>query len=217
MNLNALKKHRPSLSDNDLTKLRRQSEKGTEAARRALSDRDYAFIRELIYRETRINLGDSKRELVTARLGKRLRATDISSFSAYCKMLKDDPNTGELYHLIDAISTNHTFFFREINHFNFLQQRILPEFEAGQIGNSNELKVWSCACSTGEEPYSISIILEEHFEKSTRKGWKLNCSDISTRVLNFASKGIYEHDKLQQVKPEWQRKYFQKGERQMEG
>ena len=213
MNLNVLKKNNSTPSSRD----RKRAGNGATGDRRALSDIDYAFIRDLIYRETRINLGDSKRELVTARLGKRLRATGISSFKAYCKKLKDDPNAGELYHLIDAISTNHTFFFREINHFNFLQQRILPEFDSGQLGNGRELNFWSCACSTGEEPYSVSIILSEHFEKSPGKTWKLNCSDISTRVLNFASKGIYEHEKLKQVKPEWQRKYFQKGERQMVG
>ena len=186
-------------------------------AKRSLTDADYSFIRELIYRETRINLGDAKRELVTARLGKRLRATGIDSFNAYCKALKDSPDSGELYHLIDAISTNHTFFFREINHFNFLNQNILPEFAAGRLGNPSQLKIWSCACSTGEEPYSIAIALEEYFSKLPGKTWNIQCSDISTRVLDFASKGIYEKDRLKQVSAEWQKKYFQKGERQMEG
>jgi len=216
MNLNALKKKTPFRAS-DMGAIREQAERGAAAARRALSDTDYAFIRDLIYRETRINLGDAKRELVTARLGKRLRATGIGSFGKYCKQLKNDPNAGELYHLIDAISTNHTFFFREIGHFDFLRQHILPEFEAGKLGGRNKFKVWSCACSTGEEPYSVSITLAEHFERSPEKSWTLDCSDISNRVLSFASKGIYEKDKLQQVKPDWQRKYFQKGERQMEG
>ena len=201
----------------DLEVLREQTQRCSVSARKGLSDKDYAFIRELVYRETRINLGDSKRELATARLGKRLRATGIPDFSTYCKMLKSNSNSGELYHLIDAISTNHTFFFREINHFNFLNQKVLPEFANGRLDRSNTLRIWSCACSTGEEPYSIAITLEEFFENVAGKAWQLQCSDISTRVLDFASKGIYDRDRLQQVRPEWHRKYFQKGERQMAG
>ena len=182
-----------------------------------LSDANYAFIRDLIYKETRINLGDSKRELVTARLGKRLRATGSPSFDDYCRNMKKNDGGGELYHLIDAISTNHTFFFREINHFNYLEKTILPSFSRGEFGNSSNLKVWSCACSTGEEPYSLAITLESFFQKNPGCEWNMQCSDISTRVLDFASKGIYERERIKQVKPEWQRKYFQKGEREMDG
>ncbi len=197
--------------------LNKQSAQTQQNRQRGLSNEDYGFIRELIYRETRINLGDSKRELVTARLGKRLRATGTSSFSEYCAALKGNRGGGELYHLIDAISTNHTFFFREINHFNFLNQTILPDFVDGKLGNPNKLRIWSCACSTGEEPYSVAITLEEFFEKHPSKDWQIQCSDISTRVLDFASKGIYDTSRLDQVRPEWRRKYFQKGEREMEG
>ena len=217
MSFSPFKNKQESFSPVDLDILRAQAQRGADFTRKSLSDRDYAFIRDLIYRETRINLGDSKRELVTARLGKRLRATRHGSYSEYCKMLKDDPNSGELYHLIDAISTNHTFFFREINHFNYLNQSIMPDFSAGQLGRSSAFRVWSCACSTGEEPYSVAITMEEYFGRAGRGDWALECSDISTRVLDFAVKGIYDKDRLQQVRPEWQRKYFQKGERQMDG
>ncbi len=182
-----------------------------------ITDKDYSFIRDLIYKETRINLGDSKRELVSARLGKRLRANNLGTYTDYCKMLQSKPNSGELYHLIDAISTNHTFFFREINHFNFLNSHILPSFENGQLGNGKELKIWSCACSTGEEPYSLALSLEEYLGSKMGYDWSIQCSDISNRVLDFASKGIYDHERLKNVRPEWLKKYFQKGEKQMEG
>ncbi len=212
------KSKQPGVATADLEALRAQAQRGVDLARKALSDQDYGFIRDLIYRETRINLGDSKRELVTARLGKRLRATNVATYGEYCRLLQNDPRSGELYHLIDAISTNHTFFFREINHFNYLNQTILPEFASGRLGNgSSPFRVWSCACSTGEEPYSVAISLEEFFERQAGKSWEMQCSDISTRVLDFAAKGIYDRDRLQQVRPEWHRKYFQKGERQMEG
>ncbi|MDQ8186453.1 protein-glutamate O-methyltransferase CheR [Pelagicoccus sp. SDUM812002] len=182
-----------------------------------ITDQDYSFIRDLIYKETRINLGDSKRELVSARLGKRLRANDMGSYTDYCQMLQSKPNSGELYHLIDAISTNHTFFFREINHFNYLNSHILPSFVNGQLGAGKELKIWSCACSTGEEPYSLAIALEEFLGKSQGHDWSIQCSDISNRVLDFASKGIYDRDRLKNVKDEWLKRYFQKGEKQMDG
>ncbi|EDY81395.1 CheR methyltransferase, SAM binding domain [Verrucomicrobiia bacterium DG1235] len=182
-----------------------------------ITDQDYSFIRDLIYKETRINLGDSKRELVSARLGKRLRANNLGSYTEYCKMLQSRPNSGELYHLIDAISTNHTFFFREINHFNFLNSAILPSFSNGSFGSSRDLKIWSCACSTGEEPYSLAIALEEYFDKQQSSNWSIQCSDISNRVLDFASKGIYDSERLKNVKPEWLKRYFQKGEKQMDG
>lgn len=182
-----------------------------------ITDQDYSFIRDLIYKETRINLGDSKRELVSARLGKRLRANELGSYTEYCKMLQSNPQSGELYHLIDAISTNHTFFFREINHFNFLNSNILPGFRKGEIGPGKELKIWSCACSTGEEPYSLAIALEEFRAKQADFDWSIQCSDISNRVLDFASKGIYERDHLKNVKDEWLKRYFQKGEKQMDG
>lgn len=182
-----------------------------------LTNQDYTYIRELIYKETRINLGESKRELVSARLGKRLRANSLGSYTEYCKMLQSQPNSGELYHLIDAISTNHTFFFREINHFNFLNSTILPQFANGELGPNKELKIWSCACSTGEEPYSLAIALEDFLENLPNSDWRIECSDISNRVLDFAKKGIYDADRLKNVKGEWIKRYFQKGGRQMEG
>ena len=216
MKLSSTKKA-PTSASTDFAKLRRNVVRTSARAEEKLSDRDYEFIRKLIYEETRINLGDRKRELVTARLGKRLRATNCPSLKDYCKGLKMNPKSGELYHLIDAISTNHTFFFREINHFKFLNNHILHEFANGTMGPSKQLKVWSCACSTGEEPYSVAITLSEFFSNHKDKSWRLECSDISTRVLDFASKGIYEKDKITQVPPDWQKRYFQKGEKSMEG
>jgi chemotaxis protein methyltransferase CheR len=183
-----------------------------------ISNGDYKFIRDLIYNETRINLGDNKRELVTARLGKRIRLLEINSIRDYCRMLKNDPKTGELYHLIDAISTNHTFFFREINHFNYLNETILPQFVEGKLGNSQSLKTWSCACSTGEEPYSIAITLAEYLERKKPEAfWDIQCNDISTRVLDFASKAVYNEKLLKQVQADWRRKYFEKGKQRMAG
>jgi len=193
------------------------SKKKSADADSALSDRDYAFIRELIYEETRINLGERKRELVAARLGKRLRALGCPSLSAYCRRLQDDPENGEIYHLIDAISTNHTFFFRARAHFDFLNAAILPAFVRGEWGTGHPLRIWSCACSTGEEPYSIAIEVAEGLRSCPELQWQLVCSDISTKALNFAAKGVYSEGQLGQVSAMLRKKYFQRGREAMRG
>ncbi len=176
-----------------------------------VTNADYAFIRDLIYAETRINLGANKRELVAARLGKRLRALGIRSFKEYCQRLQSNSEDGEIYHLIDAISTNHTFFFREFNHFKFLNDTLLPQFDAGKMGDPRSFNVWSCACSTGEEPYSIAISLAERFQRRTGVDWNIQCTDISNRVLHFASKAVYSEVHLKHVDASQRIRYFQKG------
>lgn len=167
----------------------------------SLSEEDYDYIRTLVYRESRINLGANKRELVNSRLGKRLRATGACSFADYCRLLKSE-ESGELIHLIDAISTNHTYFFREQAHFAFLSSHILPLYRTG-----HPLRLWSAACSTGEEPYSIAITLAGHYGLPA-PNWSLECSDISNRVLAVAAEGIYDASKLQNVSTEWRQRYF---------
>lgn len=204
-------------SSSPLNAIRNPNASRSAATLDSISSADYEFIRKVIYEETRIDLGENKRELVTARLSKRTRALGIGSIGAYCDLLRKDPKGGEFYNLIDAISTNHTFFFREVNHFNFLNQTLLPQFCDGQLGNSRSLKVWSCACSTGEEPYSVAITLAEYLRDRPDIHWEIQCSDISTRVLDFASKAIYDQNRLQHVQADWRRRHFQKGEKQMKG
>src|SRR5262245_34654189 len=127
-----------------------------------MRDSEYEFIRSLVYEHSRITLGPDKRELVTARLGKRLRATQLASIGEYCNLLQGPTREDELSHLIDAISTNHTFFFRETPHFDFLRDHAVPEMKQR---NTTErwprMNVWSAASSSGEEPYSIAILLSE--------------------------------------------------------
>ena len=125
-----------------------------------MRDSDYEFIRELVYSHSRINLGPDKKELVSARLGKRLRATSITSISDYCRFLQEKEGGEELAHLIDAISTNHTYFFRENEHFDFLNNVALPEMAKRRAKERwPRFSVWSAASSSGEEPYSIAITL----------------------------------------------------------
>lgn len=182
----------------------------------SLSDTDYQFLVNLVYERSRISLGGEKRELVAARLGKRLRHHGMSRYGDYCKFLRTPAGEDELTHLIDAISTNHTFFFREIKHFEFLNTVLLPEFSRKSPGAA--FRCWSAASSTGEEPYSIAITLAEWFGRPGSAGaWTLDASDISTKVLAKAREGIYPADRLQEVSAELIRRYFLQGKGEATG
>src|SRR6185436_13014668 len=113
-----------------------------------------------VYERSRINLTPDKRELVSARLGQRLRAHGLTSLGEYCRLLQSPDSAEELENLIDVISTNHTFFFRETAHFDFLRDQVCPEMEArAQKECWGRFNVWSAATSSGEEAYSIAITL----------------------------------------------------------
>ena len=175
-----------------------------------MRENEFEFIRGLVYEHSRINLGPDKRELVSARLGKRLRATNLESVGDYCKLLQTEGDGEELAHLIDAISTNHTFFFREIQHFDFLSKTILPEMKARlRTEKWPRFHVWSAACSSGEEPYSIAITLDECLGRAWP--WHIECTDISNRILAKAKAGIYKEDTVGKLAPERVRNFFQRG------
>lgn len=177
-----------------------------------MRDSDYKFIRELVYSHSRINLGPDKKELVSARLGKRLRETKITSISDYCRFLQEQESEEELSHLIDAISTNYTFFFREIEHFDFLNKTIVPEMQARRAKeNWASFNIWSAACASGEEPYSIAISMAEQFGPTPVWPWRIEATDISHKILQRARVGIYREETLEKVPHNVLRKHFQQG------
>jgi chemotaxis protein methyltransferase CheR len=179
---------------------------------------DYKFIRDLVYSHSRINLGPDKKELVSARLGKRLRATNITSISDYCRFLQEKECADELSHLIDAISTNHTFFFREKQHFEFLTGVAIPEMmKQRRTERASHFKVWSAASSSGEEPYSIALSLAEHFGAVPSWPWRIEATDISHRILQRARIGVYGHEALSKVPAATIRNHFQRGFGPQEG
>lgn len=145
---------------------------------------------ELVYSECGINLNDGKQQLLQARLSKRLRSTGIDSVAEYLKVIENNPQ--ELMFFLDAISTNHTYFFRESHHFEHL--------------GCDHLKIWCAASSSGEEPYSVAIhCLEKRFRPS------ILASDISTRMLEIGSNGVYAIEKTKSLPPHVLKKYFQRG------
>lgn len=190
-------------------------EAGWSAAQ--LGDEDYKFLCRLVYERSRISLTPEKKVLVASRLTKRLRHLQLASYGEYCQLLRSPAGEEELRFLIDRISTNHTHFFREMKHFDFLREKIFPTWHARAGSPGAPFRVWSAACSTGEEPYSLAIHLAEHFAPAETNTWQIEASDISTRVLEIAERGIYDADKLAGLSQEMLRRHFQKGLREREG
>jgi chemotaxis protein methyltransferase CheR len=151
---------------------------------------------DLVYREVGINLHEGKEQLLNARLAKRLRRTGIDSAEEYLGVLKKDGR--EMIAFLDAISTNHTYFFRESQHFEHLAKE--------------HLQIWCAACSSGEEPYSIAMYcMDKGFSPS------ILATDISTNVLRVAQQGIYALERTRSTPPHILKKYFQKGYGRSEG
>jgi chemotaxis protein methyltransferase CheR len=174
-----------------------------------MRDSEFEFIRSVVYERSRINLGTDKRELVSARVGKRLRATNVSSLGDYCTLLQAPGADEELAHLIDAISTNHTFFFREIAHFNFLRDRAVPEMTSrARAEKWSAFRVWSAASSSGEEAYSIAITLAECLPQHP---WHIEGTDISNRIVAKAAAAIYKDETVSRIDPAMLKAYFQRG------
>ena len=183
-----------------------------------LSAAGYEVIRRLVYQHSRINLGPDKMELVRSRVRKRLRALSLDDFDSYCRLLESPAGEGELTALLDVISTNVTEFFREVDHFRFLQQTVLPAcFQRGGRRMQEPFRVWSAACSSGQEPYSLALVLAEYFRDQPQQAWQITATDISTRMLETARQGIYRRDQVKLPEAEWLRAYFQTGTGTWEG
>jgi chemotaxis protein methyltransferase CheR len=174
--------------------------------------KDYNQFCRLVYEHSRINLGPDKQELVAARLGKRLRSLNLSNYREYCLLLESPEGLDELENLVDVISTNHTYFFREEKHFTFLEQTVIDEFlNSRQAAGDRKLRCWSAACSTGEESYSIAISLATRMEHHNGYDWELDSSDISPSVLESARKGVYSEDRIAELPPDVRKRFFQRG------
>ncbi|MBW1697249.1 MAG: protein-glutamate O-methyltransferase CheR [Deltaproteobacteria bacterium] len=184
-----------------------------------MSDRDFKRFRNFIYDKCGINLVEAKKTMLTARLQKRLKAAGISSFSQYFDYVTGrGASNGELVQMIDAITTNKTEFFRESAHFDYLTQTALPEL-IGRSGGGLKKKVtlWSAGCSSGEEPYTLAMVLSEFAEKIPGFDFSILATDISTKVLKTAIAGIYEHEKIQPVPMRLRKKYLLRGKGDRKG
>ncbi|MBF0530646.1 MAG: protein-glutamate O-methyltransferase CheR, partial [Deltaproteobacteria bacterium] len=183
-----------------------------------LSDEEYNSISDLVHRKAGINLADRKKELVRARLVKRIISGEFANFGDYYRCVLQDESGEELVHLLDAISTNLTFFFREPRHFEFLAQIILPELTRKKSKQGHRsLRIWSAACSTGEEPYSIAITIMDHSDYFTKPNLKILATDLSTRALEVSRRGIYSEESVKDIPLITLKKYFKKGQGPQKG
>jgi chemotaxis protein methyltransferase CheR len=176
------------------------------------SPAEYEFIRQLVYKHSRIHLGADKKEMMGQRLQRRLKAIGLSGYQEYCDYLKGPEGAEELTGLIDAISTNVTSFFREAPHFEFLANIALPQWVASQNRRPGDIfRVWSAGCSSGEEPYSAAIVLSDFFARHSKYCGQVIASDISTHMLQRAREGVYRIEQVKLPEVEWLKRYFLKG------
>ena len=162
-----------------------------------ISPRNFARLAAFIHSETGIKMPQNKLTMLEGRLRRRVRATGVADLNAYCELLFDPGrHQEETVHLINAVTTNKTDFFREPRHFDYLTQSILPELKAR---GSRRIRVWSAACSTGAEPYTIAMLLDDFAERHGGPDYGILATDLDTQVLETARRGIYPAELLKPV------------------
>ena len=174
-----------------------------------LSEKDFRKISNLIYDHCGINLHEGKKELVRARLAKRLRLGSFKTFREYMNHVLEDKTGREFSILVDSLSTNLTSFFREVQHLEFLQSRFLPALlDKKREKRTFRIRAWSAGCSSGEEPYSIAIALLEATQGRGRWDIKVLATDISASMLDIAKLGIYDIERVKPVPSLQRQKYL---------
>jgi len=171
-----------------------------------LTFEDFDALRQLIYQQSGIWLSDRKTTFLQVRLGERLRALNISSAREYYHFLKYDPSSRvEMSNLIDAVSVNETWFFRETTPVIAWFENILPDL----LKASNRVQIWSAGCATGEEPYTLALLLLDSVHQLSNGYAKIRATDISQRALEIARNGAFDPHSLRHTEQRWLSKYFQ--------
>jgi len=192
-----LKMHRPS------TQI---SESDARVREFQFTDGDFQALRSMVKEMTGINLAESKRELVYGRVSRRLRALGLSSFGSYREVLESGDGS-ELVAFCNALTTNLTSFFRESHHFDYLRDQFLvPRREAGRRGD--RIRIWSSACSSGEEPYSIAMVVAETIPDWQRWDIKILATDLDSDILARAERGSYNADRVKGMDPKRMSRFF---------
>ena len=183
-----------------------------------MNEAQFRRLGECIYQVCGIRLNDSKKVMLESRLSKRLKALGMKTYKDYCEYLFSPKGSDEeLVHMIDMVTTNKTDFFREPAHFDFLRRNALPELiRIHRAGTGSQLTVWSAGCSTGEEPYTLSMVLSDYAEIHRGFEYLILATDISSRVLEIAKAGIYSEEQVVPVPPMFRERYLLRGKaRQM--
>jgi chemotaxis protein methyltransferase CheR len=174
-----------------------------------LSGKDFLKLSELIQSHIGIRMPESKKVMLESRLHKRLRALSLESFPRYCEYLFSEHGFDkELPYLFDVITTNKTDFFREPVHFEHLVEYVLPELLSGNHHRIRRLSFWSAGCSTGEEPYSLAMVLQDYRERVAGFDLTIHATDISTQVLDTARLAVYNQEKADPIPLPFKKKYL---------
>ncbi len=180
-----------------------------------MTERERIEISSLIETHFGIKMPPIKKVLLTSRLSKRLHALGLKSYNEYYKYITEEKGDREEFHIFaDLVSTHETSFFREPQHFEFLYKTALPQvIESRGTGAKNQLRVLSCACSTGEEAYTISVTIEEFIRNNELKyfTYRITGTDISKNVVDVAARGVYHESRIFNVPHEYKQRYFMKG------
>lgn len=182
-----------------------------------MSDREFAKLSEYIYSLCGINITISKKAMLEARLSKRLKKLGIESYADYCSNLLSGSDNEEVVNMINLVTTNKTDFFREPAHFEYMSKHAVPDLIRSKgAGTERELMVWSAGCSTGEEPYTLAIVLSEFGVSLPRFSFTVLATDISTQVLQSAKQAVYDDNNLLQIPDNLKKKYFLRGKGEFE-
>lgn len=174
-----------------------------------LSEKEFHQFGALIHRIAGISMSPAKKPLITSRLAKRVKLCQLASYGDYFSFITSARGKQELQEAVDALTTNETHFFREPKHFDFLRERVIPARQAGK-----GLRIWSAACSSGEEPYSIAMMLDEMLG---REAWTVVASDISARILDRARSGLFPIERMAEIPRPYLTRYCLKGVDQHDG
>lgn len=187
-----------------------QTSASSSSGMMTISDTEFRQLRDLIHQRFGINLTEQKRSLLVGRLQKLMRNLDLPTFASYYEYLSNDKTESSLSELVDLISTNHTYFNREKDHFDYFSQTALPTIiEKLRRENRKDLRIWCAGCSTGEEPYTLLMLMMEYLGNEY-SSWDAGilATDISDRALTIARRGTYEADRVRQLPDPFPRKYF---------
>ena len=185
----------------------------------SMSEHNFRRFSSLIYEECGVNISSAKKTMLTSRLMKRLRLHDTTSFSEYYDYVTSrQGRSKELVHMINVVTTNKTDFFREPKHLDFLLKNCLPDlYQYKQMNPLKRLNIWSAGCSSGEEPYTLAMVLKEFFSKQQIGDFSILATDISTRVLETAKQGIYLEKIVKPVPLILKHKYLMRGKDSQKG
>jgi len=177
-----------------------------------LTQNEFHLIQSLLYEKAGISLSEQKQSLIVSRLSKRIKQLELPSFQAYYDLVVGGEDPEELTQMLDLMSTNKTDFFREPVHFEFLKEQVIPT-----LSHIKQIRIWSSASSTGEEPYSIAMTLLDAVPELRQWDCKILASDLSTRVLAKAAQGVYEEERVENLSSAIIQRHFLRGKGKQAG